>query len=107
MLFSCDKDLRGQSPFLEAMDSRTGSGEETYRNHQKQAVIVRYGVICCQVMGTPPWSAAAWRRFTHARSAAELARLRAPHATKAASGRRTPRRRSSGICPPLGAVLGS
>jgi len=33
------------------MDSRTGSGEETYRNPQKQAVIVRYGVNCCQVIG--------------------------------------------------------
>src|SRR6185503_14697228 len=45
-------------------DIRTGSDEETYRNPTKQAVIVRHGVNCCQVIGTsirhlpPSWGRA-------------------------------------------------
>src|SRR5689334_1788061 len=49
MLFSCDKDLRGQSPFLKPWTCELVQ-EETYRNPTKQAVIVRHGANCCQVI---------------------------------------------------------
>jgi len=43
-----------------------------------------------------PWSAAAWRRFNSVRSTHRVKQARrAPRMTKAAPGRRTPRRRQS------------
>ena len=51
MLFSCDKDLRGQSPYWKPWTSELVQEEETYRNPQKQAVIVCHGANYCQVNG--------------------------------------------------------